>query len=225
MADNDGGFTAGCQDKRRLVERILIAGRPGFIGSQVGDALVERGYRVCVLDSLVEQAQAAVERPVQLNRDVELIVGDFRERGLVREALEGTDAVVDSAARVGVGQSMYDIDHYVSTTTYGTALLLEAMLDRQAKKLLVASSMSIDDEGLYSLVPAVERSEADLKARRWEPRGADGEELTSLPTNETKRCGISSVYARELADWLERQTADDRVEHADAELAARGLTR
>jgi dTDP-L-rhamnose 4-epimerase len=174
---------------------ILITGGAGFIGSHLCDALLERGYRVRVLDSLVDQVHRGTERPAYLSEDAELIVGDVRERGLVREALDGADAVVHLAARVGVGQSMYEIDEYVSANTHGTAVLLDAMLDKPVAKLLVASSMSIYGEGLYTPVPAAERRREDLEARRWEPRGAHGEELRPLPTPERKPCANSSVYA------------------------------
>jgi dTDP-L-rhamnose 4-epimerase len=177
------------------LKTILITGGAGFIGSHLCDTLVERGHRVRVLDSLVEQVHGATERPDYLSEDVELIVGDVRERSLVREALDGADAVVHLAARVGVGQSMYEIDEYVSANTHGTAVLLEAMLDTPVEKLVVASSMSIYGEGLYAPVPAVERRRADLEARRWEPVGAGGEPLTPLPTTEQKPCDNSSVYA------------------------------
>jgi dTDP-L-rhamnose 4-epimerase len=174
---------------------ILITGGAGFIGSHLCDALLERGYRVRVLDSLVEQVHGDAERPEYLSEDVELIVGDVRERGLVREALDGVDAVVHLAARVGVGQSMYEIDEYVSANTHGTAVLLDAMLDKPVGKLLVASSMSIYGEGLYAPAAAVERRREDLEARRWEPRGPEGQALTPLPTTEEKPCANSSVYA------------------------------
>jgi dTDP-L-rhamnose 4-epimerase len=174
---------------------ILITGGAGFIGSHLCDALLERGYRVRVLDSLVEQVHGDAERPEYLSEDVELIVGDVRERGLVREALDGVDAVVHLAARVGVGQSMYEIDEYVSANTHGTAVLLDAMLDKPVGKLLVASSMSIYGEGLYAPAAAVVRRREDLEARRWEPRGPEGQALTPLPTTEEKPCANSSVYA------------------------------
>jgi dTDP-L-rhamnose 4-epimerase len=177
------------------VETILVTGGAGFIGSHVADALLLRGYRVRVLDPLIDQVHSGAERPAYLPDDVELIVGDVRERRLVARALDGADAVVHLAARVGVGQSMYEIDEYVSANTRGTAVLLEALLERPVRKLLVASSMSIYGEGLYEPVDAVERRREDLQARRWEPRGADGEELTPLPTPETKTCANSSVYA------------------------------
>jgi dTDP-L-rhamnose 4-epimerase len=177
------------------METVLVTGGAGFIGSHVADALGDRGHRVRVLDTLTEQVHGGVERPEYLNDDVELIVGDVRDRSLVREALEGVDAVVHFAARVGVGQSMYEIAEYVGANSHGTAILLEALLDRPVRKLLVASSMSIYGEGAYHPAPATERTTADLEARRWEPRGAGGEELTPVPTPETKPPANSSIYA------------------------------
>jgi dTDP-L-rhamnose 4-epimerase len=174
---------------------ILITGGAGFIGSHLCDSLLERGYGVRVLDSLVEQVHGRAERPDHLADDVELIVGDTRDRGVVREALEGADAVFHFAARVGVGQSMYEIDEYVSANTCGTAVLLQAMADTPVRKLLVASSMSIYGEGLYDPVPASRRRRRDLVAGRWEPRGEGGEPLIALPTPEHKPCDNSSVYA------------------------------
>src|SRR4051795_341616 len=188
-------FNGATRGNAAPVGLILLTGGAGFIGSHLCDALLERGYRVRVLDSLVEQVHGAVERPAYLADDVELIVGDVRDDRLVREALEGVDSVVHFAARVGVGQSMYEIDEYVSANTRGTAVLVEALLDNPVRKLLVASSMSIYGEGLYAPVPAVERQPADLEARRWDPRGAAGEELTPMPTPEDKLCANSSVYA------------------------------
>jgi dTDP-L-rhamnose 4-epimerase len=174
---------------------LLLTGGAGFIGSHLANELVRQGHEVRALDPLVDQVHTGADRPEHLSEDVELIVGDVRDGALVRKALDGVDAVVHLAARVGVGQSMYEIDEYVSANTHGTAVLLEALLDRPVRKLVVASSMSVYGEGLYEPAAAVERRLGDLEARRWEPRGAGGEELTPRPTSEGKTCANSSVYA------------------------------
>jgi dTDP-L-rhamnose 4-epimerase len=114
---------------------------------------------------------------------------------VVRRALDGVDSVIHLAARVGVGQSMYQLAEYTAVNTTGTAVLLEALLEHPVRKLLVASSMSIYGEGAYEPAPAVERTREQLERGEWEPRGPNGEELTPVPTPETKEPSLASVYA------------------------------
>jgi dTDP-L-rhamnose 4-epimerase len=45
---------------------------------------------------------------------------------------------------------MYEINQYTSINNLGTAVLLEALLDRPVERLVVASSMSVYGEGLYN---------------------------------------------------------------------------
>jgi dTDP-L-rhamnose 4-epimerase len=177
------------------MEAILVTGGAGFIGSHLVRELLESGYRVRVLDSLVGQVHAARGRPEYLSREAELHVGDVRDAAAVRRALDGVDGVVHLAARVGVGQSMYELDDYVGANSHGTAVLLQELLDRPVQKLIVASSMSIYGEGATAPVDAVERTRGDLEARRFEPRGPAGERLTPMPTPESKAAANSSVYA------------------------------
>jgi dTDP-L-rhamnose 4-epimerase len=178
---------------------VLITGGAGFIGSHVADHLLALGYQVRALDSLVEQVHGAGKRPDYLNAEVELQVGDVRDPTAVNRALDGVDYVVHFAARVGVGQSMYEIAEYTSVNGTGTAVLLEAMLDRPVAKLLVASSMSVYGEGRYVSrgreMPAVERDAAQLERGHWDPRGPRGERLEPVPTPERKRVSLSSIYA------------------------------
>jgi dTDP-L-rhamnose 4-epimerase len=183
-----------------MSDRVLITGGAGFIGSHLADALLGNGYRVRALDSLVEQVHPARERPGYLDPEVELMVGDVRDRDAVRSALEDVDAVVHLAARVGVGQSMYEIDDYVAVNSLGTAILLQALLDRPVARIVVASSMSIYGEGLYldssgRAIPALPRARAALADRQWEPRGPAGETLHPVPTPESKPPSLSSIYA------------------------------
>jgi dTDP-L-rhamnose 4-epimerase len=183
-----------------MPETVLITGGAGFIGSHLSRHLLERGYHVRALDNLDLQVHGARERPTYLDDDVELLVGDVRDRDAVVAALKGVDSVVHLAARVGVGQSMYEIAEYTSVNTHGTGVLLEAMMDRPIRKLLVASSMSVYGEGRYrtaagTLAEAVERDRPQLERGEWEPRAQDGRELAPEPTPEAKPPSVSSIYA------------------------------
>jgi dTDP-L-rhamnose 4-epimerase len=179
-----------------VAETVLITGGAGFIGSHLADELLPAGYRVRALDSLVEQVHgSAQQRPAYLDEEIELIPGDVRSPEVVRGALEGVDAVFHLAARVGVGQSMYEPAEYAAVNTTGTGVLLEALLEHPVRKLVVASSMSVYGEGAYEPAPAVPRTREQLERGEWEPRGPSGEELTAVPTPETKEPSLASVYA------------------------------
>ena len=104
-----------------MAERVLITGGAGFIGRYVARALVARGHEVRVLDSMIEQVHQGRRRPDGLPKGVEFIAGDIRDETAVLKALKGVDAVVHLAAEVGVGQSMYAVDRYVSVNDGGTA--------------------------------------------------------------------------------------------------------
>jgi dTDP-L-rhamnose 4-epimerase len=180
---------------------ILITGGAGFIGSHLADELLREGHRVRVLDVLTEQVHGrSATQPDYLSTDVELLRGDVRDPGHVRRALEEIDAVFHFAAAVGVGQSMYQVARYTSVNSLGTAVLLEALVARPVERLIVASSMSIYGEGLYRtvegrLVHDAARSPARLKRGVWELCDEAGAALEPLPTVETKRPSLASVYA------------------------------
>ena len=184
-----------------VASRILITGGAGFIGSHVADALLARGYRVRVLDSLSEQVHGGRHAfPDYLSGQVEAVQGDVRDRDAVERALHGVEAVFHFASMVGVGQSMYQIEKYVDVNNRGTAVLLEALLARPVSKLVVASSMSVYGEGLYrdgsghSCEPQP-RSREQLKAARWELTDAQGSPLEPVATPESKTPMPESIYA------------------------------
>jgi dTDP-L-rhamnose 4-epimerase len=184
-----------------LSKKILITGGAGFIGSHLADELLAKGYSVRILDNLAPQVHGPErKKPRYLNRDAELIVGDVREPAAVKKALKGADAVFHLAAAVGVGQSMYEMAHYTSTNNLGTAVLLEALSRHPVERLVVASSMSIYGEGLYCtnkgrVYHVDERPLEQLQQQRWELFSQAGEVLTPIPTPESKKPSLESVYA------------------------------
>jgi dTDP-L-rhamnose 4-epimerase len=184
-----------------MSRQVLITGGAGFIGSHLADELLASGYRVRALDNLARQVHGPLgERPAYLDPTVELVVGDIRDPEVVRRALVGVDAVFHLAACVGVGQSMYELARYTDVNNLGTAILLEALIQRPVERLVVASSMSLYGEGLYrtpdgTFVDGRERTVEQLKAKRWELSNDQGDPLVPVPTPETKAPTLASVYA------------------------------
>jgi dTDP-L-rhamnose 4-epimerase len=183
-----------------MADLVLITGGAGFIGAHLSAALLEAGADVRVLDDLLPQVHGDCERPPYLSDGVDLVRADVRDPEAVRKALIGVDSVVHLCARVGVGQSMYEIAEYSSVNTFGTGVLLEALLEHPVERLVVASSMSIYGEGLYvgadgSPLASAERTREQLESGRWDPAGLDGQVLTPVPTPESKSPALSSVYA------------------------------
>jgi dTDP-L-rhamnose 4-epimerase len=180
---------------------VLITGGAGFVGSHVADELLAHGYQVRALDNLSSQVHGDVaRRPDYLNPEIELVRGDIRDPRRVLEALSGIDAVVHLAAAVGVGQSMYEMAHYTSTNTVGTAVLLEAIAKKQIERLVVASSMSLYGEGLYRTVDGAireghQRTLEQLRLAQWELTDEKGSPLTPVATPESKQPNIASIYA------------------------------
>jgi dTDP-L-rhamnose 4-epimerase len=188
-----------------MQKKILITGGAGFIASHLADLLLAQGYAVRALDNLDPQIHGPTrEPPDYLNDDVELMIGDVRDEAAVRRSLADVDAVFHFAARVGVGQSMYEVTDYTDVNNRGTTILLEAMIERAKTRpfdrLVVASSMSIYGEGLYQgadggQVATAERSIAQLPEGRLDPNKSAGRPLTPIPAPETKTPSLMSVYA------------------------------
>lgn len=180
---------------------ILITGGAGFIGSHLTDELLKRGYRVRILDNLLDQVHGAgSSKPLYLNNDAEFICGDVCDSNIVSKALKGVNAVFHFAAAVGVGQSMYQIKKYTHINNIGTSVLLENVIESKIEKLIVASSMSIYGEGLYKSINGIPynyvvRSMEQMKCGKWDPCCTDGFVLEPLPTPENKSPSLASVYA------------------------------
>lgn len=181
------------------MKKILITGGAGFIGSHLCDELLRYGYEPIVFDNLDPQVHGLVEDiPEYLPKDVSFIYGDLRDESALNRAVRKADAVVHFAAKVGVGQSMYQIEQYTDVNNRGTAILLDILSRNPTKKLLVASSMSIYGEGYYQYngrpteVPL--RPQSQLQEGLWDIQ-YQGQPLSPLPTDEDKTPTLASVYA------------------------------
>lgn len=127
---------------------ILITGGAGFIGSHTADALLDRGHRVRVLDSLEEPVHPGHRVPDYLDARIEFIRGDVRDEATLLAALEGQDAVYHLAA---FQDYLPIFSRFVEVNVTSTARIFELAVREglPLRRVVVASSQATLGEGLY----------------------------------------------------------------------------
>jgi dTDP-L-rhamnose 4-epimerase len=156
---------------------VLVTGGAGFIGSHTVDLLLERGYRVRVLDNLQAPVHRGRRWPAYLPEAAEKLEGSVDDPAAWKAALEGMDAVVHLAA---YQDYLPNFSRFFHANAAGTALLYELLvadpaLAKRIKKIVVATSQAVYGEGRYRCeVHGIQfpgqRPLAQLEARDWEPR-------------------------------------------------------
>lgn len=185
------------------MNNILITGGAGFIGSRVALKLIQKGYKITILDNLSEQIHGKnADIPDFIQGKVKFIKGDVRNKEEWRIALKSQDAVIHLAAETGTGQSMYEIYKYTDVNIGGTANLLDILTneDTQIKKVVVAASRAIYGEGKYICknhgdVYPEERKDEDLRKGDYECKCPScNENLELLKTDEDSKIHPTSIY-------------------------------
>lgn len=189
------------------MQRVLITGGAGFIGSNIALKLLNKDYDVTVLDSLSEQihgphAESTSPLYQRIKDKVHFIKGDVNNRADWEKALIGIDYVIHLAAETGTGQSMYEIQKYVNTNIGGTAFLLDILTNstHQVKRIVVAESRAIYGEGKYICpkcgeVYPLERKDEDMAKGDFECKCPKcGGQVKLVATTEDSAIHPSSVY-------------------------------
>ena len=149
----------------------MITGGAGFIGSHTADRLLEKGYRVRILDNLQKPVHMK-GKPDYLPEAAEFIEGDVRDKATLVNAMKGIDAIYHLAA---YQDYLPDFSTYFHVNSVSTALIYEIIVEKNLpiKKVIVASSQAVLGEGLYrcedhgELIPDI-RLEEQLSKGDWE---------------------------------------------------------
>lgn len=121
--------------------RVLVTGGAGFIGSHLVDALMERGYRVRVVDDLSNGSLENLQRWLK-NRDFEFINGDLKKPEVAGRSVESVDVVFHLAANPDVRLGASDPSVHFDENLVVTFNLLEAMRKSETAKGIVFASTS-----------------------------------------------------------------------------------
>jgi len=194
--------------KNNIMKHILITGGAGFIGSNLALQLINKGYKISVIDNLSPQIHGInpdETSPLYLSiRDkVNFIKGDVSEATDWLKVLSEVDTIVHLAAETGTGQSMYEIKKYVDVNISATALMLDLLANTKhnVKRVVVAESRAIYGEGKYyseelgQFVYPSQRNESDMKKGIFEVSYPNCSEHPKLVgTDENSLIHPTSVY-------------------------------
>jgi nucleoside-diphosphate-sugar epimerase len=122
------------------VSNYLVTGGGGFIGSNLVEALLERGHAVRVLDNF---STGKRENLQALKDKINLIEGDLTQLEDVRCAVEDMDIVLHHGAIASVPRSIEDPIGCNAANVNATLNVLVASHDAHVKRVVFASSSSI----------------------------------------------------------------------------------
>lgn len=115
------------------MQRALVTGGAGFIGSHLTEALLARGVAVTVIDDestgRIANLQAVRDHP-----QLRVVRGSIGELLRIQEALEGVDAVFHLAAAVGVALIAREPLQTIERNIYPTQLLLDELCRRRGRQ-------------------------------------------------------------------------------------------
>jgi UDP-glucose 4-epimerase len=186
--------------------RTLVTGVAGFIGSQLAEALVERGATVVGLDCFtdyyprdVKEANLARLRETDAFTFVE---GELQGTDLTG-LLDGVTHVFHLAAQAGVRKSWgRDFRIYTANNVDATQALLEALVGRRIERLVYASSSSVYGDGVP--IPVTE----DALPQPVSPYGVTKLAAEQLCYLYTVNHGVPAVALRYFTVYGPRQRPD-----------------
>ena len=127
--------------------RLLVTGAAGFIGSTYVRAVLEArpDEQIVVLDKLTYAGRR--ENLADVGERITFVEGAIEDREVVRQAMEGCQAVVNFAAESHVDRSIADPDAFARTHVIGTAVLLET-----ARELGVSRYLQVSTDEVYGSI-------------------------------------------------------------------------
>ena len=133
------------------MNKILVTGADGFIGSHLTEELIKQGYevRAFVFYNSFNSWGWIDSFPEDIKNKIEIFAGDIRDPNGIRVAMESCDTVFHLAALIGIPFSYHSPDSYVDTNIKGTLNILQAAKLLNTKRVLVTSTSEVYGTAQY----------------------------------------------------------------------------
>lgn len=191
------------------MQRVLVTGGAGFIGSHLVDSLLADHYEVLVIDNFDPFYERYIKEQNILshtkNAHYRLIEADIRDRESVFRIFSEwqPEIVVHLAAKAGVRPSVQDPQMYAEVNINGTMHVLDAAVKVGVKKFIFGSSSSV-----YGLNEKVPFSEEDPLLKPASPYGATKLAGEAICNSYSNCYGLPIVALRFFTVYGPRQRPD-----------------
>jgi len=123
------------------VEKVLVTGGAGYLGSILVRKLLQKGYKVRVLDNLLHGGESILE--FYLYSDFEFLRGEIRDPTVLAKSINDVDAVIHLAAIVGDQACNLNTTATLQINYVSTKNLIEVCKSRQVNRFIFASTCSV----------------------------------------------------------------------------------
>jgi len=131
------------------MEKILVTGADGFIGSHLVDLLLAKGKKVRALSYYNSFNNWGWLEDVDANKNLEIISGDIRDPFYCEEITKDIDTVFHLAALIGIPYSYLSPDSYVDTNIRGTLNICQSALKNKVSRLIHTSTSEVYGSAKY----------------------------------------------------------------------------
>ncbi len=143
------------------MNRVLVTGGAGFIGSHTCLSLIQSGYEIYVVDSYINSSTKSLlrvseileENNVNISKKIHIFKGDLRDKSFVENIFENLisqgkkiDGVIHFAGLKSVGESIKKPIDYWDCNLNSTINLLQVMQKFNCKSIVFSSSATIYDQ-------------------------------------------------------------------------------
>ncbi|WP_300761796.1 NAD-dependent 4,6-dehydratase LegB [Parabacteroides sp. ASD2025] len=130
------------------MEKVLVTGADGFIGSHLTEMLLEQGYKVKALSYYNSFNDWGWLNHVK-HPELEVVTGDVRDPYFCKHITQDVEIIFHLAALIAIPYSYVAPDSYVDTNIKGTLNICQAAKENGVKKVLVTSTSEVYGTARY----------------------------------------------------------------------------